>query len=193
MAVLVVVLFITASVTATLLVALCVLLVDLYLLATIFYWGLTFNSIVVVNICIAIGLSVDYSAHIAHTYLTVRAPARCVTKQQQREYKAAKALSQMGSSVFHGGFSTFLAIAALGPSRSYIFEVFFKCWFAIIGFGMANGFFLLPVLLAYFGPTDVMGSPSAVEEEPQSPPKKGASDAAKEVELEDQKKENPIL
>ena len=60
----------------------------------------------------------------------------------------------MGSSVFHGGFSTFLAIAALGPSRSYIFEVFFKCWFSIIFFGMANGFFLLPVILSYMGPTD---------------------------------------
>jgi Niemann-Pick C1 protein len=153
-AVLVVILFITASVSATLLVALCVLLVDLYLLAMIFYWGLTFNSIVVVNICIAIGLSVDYSAHIAHTYLVVQAPAHLKTKPEKRKYKAAIALSQMGSSVFHGGFSTFLAIAALGPSKSYIFEVFFKCWFSIIFFGMANGFFLLPVILSYMGPTD---------------------------------------
>lgn len=67
-AVLIVILFITASIATTAIVALCVLLVDLYLMATIFYWGLTFNSIVVVNICIAIGLSVDYCAHIAHTY-----------------------------------------------------------------------------------------------------------------------------
>jgi hypothetical protein len=64
----------------------------------------------------------------------------------------------MGSSVFHGGFSTFLAIAALGPSKSYIFEVFFKCWFSIIFFGMANGFFLLPVILSYMGPTDVVST-----------------------------------
>jgi hypothetical protein len=93
LAVLVVILFITASFSVTMLVALAVLLVDLYLLATIFYWGLTFNSIVVVNICIAIGLSVDYSAHIAHTYLIVSPPAHLKTKPEIRKYKAAVALS----------------------------------------------------------------------------------------------------
>lgn len=59
----------------------------------------------------------------------------------------------MGSSVFHGGFSTFLAISVLGLSKSYVFECFFKCWVAIIFFGMCNGFFLLPVILSFCGPT----------------------------------------
>ena len=60
----------------------------------------------------------------------------------------------MGSSVFHGGFSTFLAISVLGNSKSYIFVVFFKMWFGIIIFAMCNGFFLLPVVLSYIGPVD---------------------------------------
>ena len=60
----------------------------------------------------------------------------------------------MGSSVFHGGFSTFLAIVALAPSKSYIFEVFFKCWFTILFFGLANGFFLLVVILSFAGTTN---------------------------------------
>lgn len=58
----------------------------------------------------------------------------------------------MGSSVFHGAFSTFLAIIVLAPSKSYIFNVFFKMWFGIILFGVANGFILLPVLLSLCGP-----------------------------------------
>lgn len=58
----------------------------------------------------------------------------------------------MGSSVFHGAFSTFLAIITLSPSRSYIFQAFFKMWFGIIFFGVANGFILLPVLLSLCGP-----------------------------------------
>jgi len=60
----------------------------------------------------------------------------------------------MGSSVFHGGFSTFLAISVLGFSKSYVFEVFFKLWVGIIIFGMSNGFFLLPVIFSYIGPTE---------------------------------------
>lgn len=58
----------------------------------------------------------------------------------------------MGSSVFHGAFSTFLAILPLSLSASYIFVVFFKMWFGIIIFGVANGFILLPVLLSFIGP-----------------------------------------
>ena len=57
----------------------------------------------------------------------------------------------MGSSVFHGGFSTFLAIVTLAPAKTYIFLVFFRLWFGIIIFGMANGFMLLPVILSFIG------------------------------------------
>ena len=60
----------------------------------------------------------------------------------------------MGSSVFHGGFSTFLAILALAFGKSYPFIMFFRMWMGIIIFGMANGFFLLPVTLSYIGPVD---------------------------------------
>jgi len=60
----------------------------------------------------------------------------------------------MGSSVFHGGFSTFLAIVTLAPSKTYIFLVFFRLWFGIILFGMSNGFMLLPVILSFIGQTD---------------------------------------
>lgn len=58
----------------------------------------------------------------------------------------------MGPSVFHGAFSTFLAIIVLSGSKSYIFQVFFKMWFGIIIFGVGNGFILLPVILSLFGP-----------------------------------------
>ena len=68
------------------------------------------------------------------------------------------ALQKMGSSVFHGGFSTFLAIFVLLPGQTYIFQSFFRLWFGIIVFGMSNGFILLPVLLSFFGPVDFEGS-----------------------------------
>jgi len=153
-AVLFVIIIVTGSMFVTLLVTFAVLLVDLFLVAIIYYWGLTFNSVVVVNVVIAIGLAVDYSAHIAHTYLTIIPPKRCKTPEAKRLYKAKTAVSQMGSSVFHGGFSTFLAISVLGFSKSYVFVVFFKLWVGIIIFGMANGFFLLPVIFSYIGPID---------------------------------------
>ena len=152
-AVLIIILIVTASMKVTLLVAFCVLLVDLFLVGLVYFWGLTFSPFVMINIVIAIGLSVDYSAHIAHTYLGVEAPKHIEEKSDIRMYKTKKALAIMGSSVFHGGFSTFLAIVALAPAQSWLFQVFFKLWFGIIVFGMANGFLLLPVMLTMVGPT----------------------------------------
>lgn len=94
-AVFIVILFITADFTVTLLVAFAVFLVDVYILALVFYWNLTFNSIVVVQVVVAIGLAVDYSAHIGHTYLAVHPPntPKYRTDAAKRMYKAQKALS----------------------------------------------------------------------------------------------------
>ena len=79
---------------------------------------------------------------------------KCDTKSEMRAYKAKMALAKMGSSVFHGGFSTFLAILVLLPGETYIMKSFFRMWFSIILFGMSNGFILLPVMLSFFGPVD---------------------------------------
>mmetsp|Transcript_27376 Transcript_27376/g.41641 ORF Transcript_27376/g.41641 Transcript_27376/m.41641 type:complete len:87 (+) Transcript_27376:2527-2787(+) len=85
----------------------------------------------------------------------------------------------MGSSVFHGSFSTFLAIVVLGPSASYIFQAFFKMWFGIIIFGVANGFILLPVMLSLCGPLNRVHQ---IKDDDNIPPNK-VRDTSKEVEL----------
>ena len=55
--------------------------------------------------------------------------------------------------MFHGGFSTFVAVFALVSNSTYVGLVFFRLWFGIIFFGLANGFLLLPVTLSFIGPT----------------------------------------
>lgn len=64
----------TASITITLLVLLCVVLVDIFLFGILHFWDVTLNSVTVVNIVIAIGLAVDYSAHIGHAFSSVTPP-----------------------------------------------------------------------------------------------------------------------
>merc|ERR1711990_401924 len=93
----------------------------------------------------------------------------------KRVYKARGALGSMGSSVFHGAFSTFLAIIVLSPSKSYIFMSFFKMWFGIIIFGVANGFILLPVLLALCGPLNVVSKIGKVDSDPEMATEKKAA------------------
>lgn len=167
---------------------LAVLLVDIFLIAIIYYWGLTLNNIVIVNIVIAIGLAVDYSAHIAATYLIIKSP-KGMTNSEKRAYKSRKAVSSMGSSVFHGGFSTFLAIITLASAKSYIFIVFFRLWLGIVVFGMANGFFLLPVILSFVGP---VGEEEEDEEDIKGDDK-SISKVADDIEMKHEIKEDKTV
>ena len=66
----------------------------------------------------------------------------------------------MGSSVFHGAFSTWVSLSVLAPTQTYIFQVFYKMWFGIILFGTANGFLLLPVILLYVGTIQTVQDPA---------------------------------
>ena len=163
----VVILIITSDVIATLVVALCVLLTDLFLCGLVHYWRLTFNPVVVLQIVLGIGCSVDFSAHIAYAYL-VEDVSHLVsdkaTKSEIRKKKAEVSLSKMGSSVFHGGFSTFVSLSVLAPADTYIFIVFYRMWFGILLFGMLNGFLLLPVILSFIGTTDTVVDHSHLEE-----------------------------
>ena len=74
------------------------------------------------------------------------------TPEKKRIYKAKMALRKMGSSVFHGGFSTFLAISSLFNAKVYYIQVFFKTWCCFIVCGLINGIILQPVLLSFIGP-----------------------------------------
>jgi len=148
-----IILLVTANVKVTILVAMCVGITDIFLFALIHFWELTLNPIVLMHVIVSIGISVDYSAHIGYAYLVEPTKDGLRTKDEIRVYKAKMALRKMGSSVFHGGFSTFIAILVLAPGTTYIFLAFFRLWFGIILFGMANGFMLLPVVLSFIGPT----------------------------------------
>ena len=93
--VLLVILFITGSVTVTLMVGACVLLVDVYLLAVVYYSGLTFNIFTVMMIVVGLGLAVDYSCHIAHCFLVALPPkpkGRELTDGEKRKFKIEMAL-----------------------------------------------------------------------------------------------------
>merc|ERR1712048_899586 len=81
------------------------------------FWGLTIDTVSCNNLIIAIGLCVDYSAHIAHRFLSEKG-----TKNE----RVAKTMKNIGPAVFNGGFSTFLAFILLAGSRSHVFTSFFK-------------------------------------------------------------------
>ena len=57
-----------------------------------------------------------------------------------------------GTPVFHGAFSTFLAILMLSTAASYSMRTFFKQFASVVIFGSFNALAVLPVILSFIGP-----------------------------------------
>ena len=69
------------------------------LLAIMYVWKVSLNSISMIVIVMAIGFSVDYSAHIAHAFI--------VSTAESPEDRVIQALKTMGASVAMGGMCLF--------------------------------------------------------------------------------------
>ncbi|CAG0885312.1 unnamed protein product [Darwinula stevensoni] len=137
-------LLLIANIHTSLMVFLCVLMTMVNMAGLMHWWGLTIDTVSSLSLILAIGLSVDYSAHVGHTFMTC---------QGTREERAEKTLATIGPAVFHGGFSTFLAFILLCRTDSHVFSTFFKIFFGVVIFGLYHGLCFLPVILSLVGPS----------------------------------------
>ena len=124
-------------------------------------WGLSIETAAAILLTIALGLAVDYSAHIAHAFMAAEGyewneRMRRVEDQSSfflslwlRYHSLFQGVSDMGPAVFNGGFSTFLAFVLLMTSQSFVFVTFFKIFFLVVSFGLYHGLVFLPVVLRY--------------------------------------------
>ena len=100
---------------------------------------------------LAVGLSVDYAAHVAHAFLNANELAGA-SRSADRSMRALKAMRHIGSAVLFGAGSTLLALSLLSFSTAYVFRAFFKIFLLVIVFGLWHGLMLLPVVLSTIGP-----------------------------------------
>ena len=107
------------------------------------FWGLTIDSVTVIMLVIALGLAVDYSAHIGRAYLE---------KRGSPNERIVSTLEDMGVAVWNGAMSTFMAVLILGSSDSYVFQTFFKQLFLCIVLGLSHGMIFLPTVLSLVKP-----------------------------------------
>ncbi|XP_071143132.1 patched domain-containing protein 3-like isoform X1 [Mytilus edulis] len=132
-----------ANIWTSLMVFSCVALTFVNVGGFMHFWGLTIDVVTCVQLILAIGLAVDYSAHIGHCFMTF---------QGGRNERVKATLVEIGGPVISGGFSTFLAFVLLAVSKSYVFTTFFKVLFLVVIFGLFHGLVYLPVLLSMVGP-----------------------------------------
>jgi len=139
------ILFFICNMRAAIIIICCVLLTLVNVGGFMHFWGLTIDTVSCNNLIIAIGLCVDYSAHITHRFLM---------ETGNRDQRIVATMQNIGPAVFNGGFSTFLAFILLAGSKSHVFMSFFKIFFLVVTCGLFHGLIFLPVVLSLVGPAE---------------------------------------
>lgn len=101
-------------------------MIDVDIIGVMYYWGVKLNMVSMICLLIAVGFSVDFSAHVCHTFMDAEG--------ETLNQRAIESLVLMGNPVFHGAASSILGFLMLGFSTSYIFQVFFKMMITVSPF-----------------------------------------------------------
>lgn len=106
--------------------------------------GIKLNPVSAVTIITAVGIGVEFTAHVVLAFLT---------SLGTRNERMAMCVDRVFVPVIHGALSTLLGIIMLAFSEfEFVVKYFFVVMSALIVIGVINGLLLLPVLLSLIGP-----------------------------------------
>ncbi|KAL9604689.1 MAG: hypothetical protein Q9219_000409 [cf. Caloplaca sp. 3 TL-2023] len=134
-------------------------------LGTMALANVSLNAISLVNLVIAVGIAVEFCAHVARAFQfpdlnvlgkapsSLRGGNRGSGGGGSRDARAWAALVNVGGSVFSGITVTkFLGVAVLAWTRSKVFEVYyFRVWLALVVWAAGHALVFLPVGLSFLG------------------------------------------
>jgi len=157
------VLFLSGSARLAILVATSAAMVVVQLLGLMAAWDIELNALSLVNLAMAAGIAVEFTAHSAHRYITdagtrppfqARGEGVLCPKLAHRATRALKTLKACGPTVLSGITLTKvvgISVLHFAPSR-VIVVYYYRLYLGLVAFGAFQGLVVLPVLLTLFGP-----------------------------------------
>uniref|UniRef100_A0A5S6PMJ0 SSD domain-containing protein n=3 Tax=Brugia TaxID=6278 RepID=A0A5S6PMJ0_BRUMA len=131
-------LFFIGSKIGVLIIASTILSICFTLVGSLSWWGADMDPVTMVDVLIATGFSVDYTAHIAYKFYKLTG---C------REERIKQSFREMCGPMFQAGISTILCMLPLIFVPTYAILAFAKTVFLDVGLALLHGFFILPILL----------------------------------------------
>lgn len=109
--------------------------------------GVKLNGFSVTNLSIALGMGVEFTAHIAYSFLRSSAEA------ETRDERMQLALVDIFPPMMSGALTTFISVIALAFAKYPFFSLYFFEMIAVmIVIMFLNGMVVLPVILSLVGP-----------------------------------------
>jgi len=142
-------LLLLGNIRASALVMLSVALTVLQVIAILPILGEAIDTVTVVFLVLAVGLSADQSAHVTYAF--------CIAPGKSKVERAIKALDEVGVAVINSALSTFLAIILQAGSSSYVFRIAFLLFFMTITCSAIGGVLFLPICFGIVGPPAYLG------------------------------------
>ncbi|KAJ8042861.1 Patched domain-containing protein 3 [Holothuria leucospilota] len=107
------------------------------------FWGVSLESISLINLVLCIGFSVDFTAHVAYAFTSS-------DSTQHPSIRVSSTLAILGYPILQSAVSTILGVAILLVVPSYIFQTFAKIIILVMIFGLLHGILFVPVAMVVF-------------------------------------------